>query len=413
MFKTALVVDDSRTAQVTLGRMLKARGLLVDMVDSGSEALDYLRLNPRPVAIFLDHMMPGMDGFETLGVIKANQATAAIPVVMYTTKGDDAYFGQARVLGATAVLQKPPQVENVARILAALNLTGTVTVPRTSPNVAPTPLAAHADATPASVVPASGGYDTSGSPPPISASAETPDAAPSDAESRSWVAPLVMLLILVSAAAAWWLFTGYQDAVSARDAALAERDRLRGDLAMAVKKLNAKPLPAPTPPVNQALLDTMAWAINQNGRYDFDEIPLDDKRLELLRGLVKRLSAARFRGTIRLDTHLGEFCLVRDDQGRYHLPPLGTPVSGCEVVSYPPGEAGRLAQRKSEAFSRYIAERTESDAPIDIVVVSHGASEPLRNPHDAANITTANEWNALARLNQRVEISILPKAPER
>lgn len=412
MFKTALVVDDSRTAQVTLGRLLKAQGLLVDMAESGPEALDYLRLNPPPVAIFLDHMMPGMDGFETLGMIKANQATAAIPVVMYTSQEDDAYFGQARALGAAAVLPKPPQSENVDRVLAALNLSGSVAVPPASLDVAPAPPAALADTTLTPAVPAGGGYDTSVSPPPVPASAQKPDAARSDAGSRAWVAPLVMSIMLLSAAAAWWLLTGYQDAMSARDAALAERDRLHGDLARAMEKLKAKLAPAPTP-VNQALLDTLAWAINQNGRYDFDEIPLDDKRLELLRGLVKRLAAAGFRGTVRVDTHLGEFCLVRDGQGQYHLPPVGTPVSGCEVVSYPPGEAGRLAQRKSEAFSRYLDERTESGAPIDIVVVSHGSSQPLQNPHDAANITTASEWNALARLNQRVEISIVSKAPER
>src|ERR1051325_2582850 len=84
--RTALVVDDSRVALMSLARLLKAEGMMVDMVESGPEALAYLRLNPPPAAIFLDHMMPGMDGFETLRAIKVNPTTASIPVVMYTSK---------------------------------------------------------------------------------------------------------------------------------------------------------------------------------------------------------------------------------------------------------------------------------------------------------------------------------------
>src|SRR5438046_1285114 len=105
--RTALVVDDSRVALLSLARLLKAQGLMVDTVESGPEALDYLRSNPPPVAIFLDHMMPGMDGFETLSALKHTPATAAVPVVMYTSKEGEAYLDEARARGAADVLQKP------------------------------------------------------------------------------------------------------------------------------------------------------------------------------------------------------------------------------------------------------------------------------------------------------------------
>jgi len=77
MPRSALIVDDSRTAQVALSRLLKEQGIAADTVESGPEALNYLRSNG-PGVIFLDHMMPGMDGFETLAALKSNTRTASI-----------------------------------------------------------------------------------------------------------------------------------------------------------------------------------------------------------------------------------------------------------------------------------------------------------------------------------------------
>ena len=76
MPRSALIVDDSRTALVTLSRLLSARGVRADTAESGPEALDYLRHNAHPGLIFLDHMMPGMDGFETLAALKRDARTA-------------------------------------------------------------------------------------------------------------------------------------------------------------------------------------------------------------------------------------------------------------------------------------------------------------------------------------------------
>ena len=59
--KRALVVDDSRSARVVLTRMLERYGILVDSADSAEAALDYLK-EGRPDVIFMDHLMPGMDG---------------------------------------------------------------------------------------------------------------------------------------------------------------------------------------------------------------------------------------------------------------------------------------------------------------------------------------------------------------
>ncbi|UCE77836.1 MAG: response regulator, partial [Gammaproteobacteria bacterium] len=59
--KRALVVDDSKSARLVLRRMLEKHGIAVETVESARAALDFLG-NQRPDVIFMDHMMPGMDG---------------------------------------------------------------------------------------------------------------------------------------------------------------------------------------------------------------------------------------------------------------------------------------------------------------------------------------------------------------
>lgn len=103
--KRALIVDDSTTAQYRLKQMLRAYTLDIDTVDSGEAALRYLATNV-PDVIFMDHLMPGMDGFRALQIIKSHPETAMVPVIMYTSKSGDVYTGQARALGALDVVSK-------------------------------------------------------------------------------------------------------------------------------------------------------------------------------------------------------------------------------------------------------------------------------------------------------------------
>src|SRR5258705_13933460 len=103
--KSALIVDDSTTAQYRLKKMLRPFNLHIDVVDSGEAALRYLATN-EPNVIFMDHLMPGMDGFRALQIIKSHPETAMIPVIMYTSKSGDVYTGQARALGALDVVTK-------------------------------------------------------------------------------------------------------------------------------------------------------------------------------------------------------------------------------------------------------------------------------------------------------------------
>lgn len=101
----ALVVDDSRTAQHRLKRMLKRYDITVETAISAEEALGYLT-HTMPAVIFMDHHMKGMDGLEALKIIKANPTTAMIPVIMYTSQSGDVYVGRAHALGALDILSK-------------------------------------------------------------------------------------------------------------------------------------------------------------------------------------------------------------------------------------------------------------------------------------------------------------------
>ncbi|MCG8314873.1 MAG: response regulator, partial [Pseudomonadales bacterium] len=112
----ALVVDDSRMARYVLSKMLKEQGINVDTVESGEEALGYL-CGKAPDMIFMDHTMPGMDGFQALRAIKNDPRTSPIPIMMYTSKEGEVYMNQARQLGAVDVLPKQLKPDQLIAVL--------------------------------------------------------------------------------------------------------------------------------------------------------------------------------------------------------------------------------------------------------------------------------------------------------
>src|SRR5580693_5259351 len=113
--RRALVVDDSRSARAFLTRELERHEL----------AVDYLATR-RPDVIFMDHLMPGMDGFQAVQAIKNNPRTATIPIMMYTSQEGELYLSQARALGAIGVLPKQIKHADVSKALDQLHLLGEV-----------------------------------------------------------------------------------------------------------------------------------------------------------------------------------------------------------------------------------------------------------------------------------------------
>src|SRR6188768_425247 len=119
--KRALIVDDSKSARAFLSRILEKHDLNVDTAESAENAIEYLTQH-RPDVIFMDHLMPGMDGFQAVQAIKNNPLTATIPILMYTSQEGELYLGQARALGAVGVLPKSVAPVDVRAVLRQLLL---------------------------------------------------------------------------------------------------------------------------------------------------------------------------------------------------------------------------------------------------------------------------------------------------
>lgn len=115
--KTTLVVDDSKSARIMLSRMLKKIGLDVSMVESGEEAIRFMESNPAPDVIFMDHMMPGMDGVQATQAISGSYTS---PIFMYTSKEGPEYESEAKAAGATGILGKPAEMDRLNEIVAQL-----------------------------------------------------------------------------------------------------------------------------------------------------------------------------------------------------------------------------------------------------------------------------------------------------
>src|SRR4051812_47152863 len=119
--KRALIVDDSKSARLFLARILEKYEIDVDNAENAEAAIEYLGSH-RPDVIFMDHMMPGMDGFQAVQAIKNNPRTATIPILMYTSQEGELYLGQARALGAVGVLPKQIKPADVSKVLYQLHL---------------------------------------------------------------------------------------------------------------------------------------------------------------------------------------------------------------------------------------------------------------------------------------------------
>ena len=118
--KSALLVDDSKVARFALSKLLEKLNLKVHMASSGEEALTFLSNNTNPDVIFMDHLMPGMNGVDATKEIKMNASTSEIPVIMCTSKKSDEFTEDAITYGIYGVLTKPAEPESVIELINKL-----------------------------------------------------------------------------------------------------------------------------------------------------------------------------------------------------------------------------------------------------------------------------------------------------
>lgn len=101
-----LVVDDHKTVHKLVEALLKLKGYQVLYAEDGSQGIEAAR-REKPDLIFLDVMLPGMDGFKVCQYLKEDAVTRQIPVVFLTAKGEDADVERGRQAGGDDFIKKP------------------------------------------------------------------------------------------------------------------------------------------------------------------------------------------------------------------------------------------------------------------------------------------------------------------
>jgi twitching motility two-component system response regulator PilG len=101
-----LVVDDSATIRRSAETMLSKEGCEVITAENGFEALSKITRH-HPDLIFVDIMMPRLDGYQTCAIIKNNAEFRDTPVVMLTSKDGLFDMARGRVVGSDQYLTKP------------------------------------------------------------------------------------------------------------------------------------------------------------------------------------------------------------------------------------------------------------------------------------------------------------------
>lgn len=101
-----LVIDDSKTIRRTAETLLAKEGCTVFTATDGFDALSKIA-DHHPDVIFVDIMMPRLDGYQTCSLIKHNNSFKDIPVIMLSSK--DGLFDRARgrIVGSEQYLTKP------------------------------------------------------------------------------------------------------------------------------------------------------------------------------------------------------------------------------------------------------------------------------------------------------------------
>jgi len=101
-----MVIDDSKTIRRTAETLLKKAGCDVVTATDGFEALSKIT-DQNPDVIFIDIMMPRLDGYQTCALIKNNHIYKNTPVILLTSK--DGLFDRARgrIVGSDQYLTKP------------------------------------------------------------------------------------------------------------------------------------------------------------------------------------------------------------------------------------------------------------------------------------------------------------------
>lgn len=433
MVKRALVVDDSKSARAFLTKLLEEQSMEVDGAENAEQGIEYLNQH-RPDVIFMDHLMPGMDGFQAVQAIKANPRTANIPILMYTSQEGELYLGQARALGAVGVLPKSVAAADVRTVLQQLML-----IESDASTVAAQPEVLNAAVAAAAAAPEEATYPQverrRGLPVDTLLRAELgalkehftaqldlaaqrlhgemraalreaqqmqPEPPPVQPRQSNapWILTLAAGLAAVVLGTLWWQVDRQQQLLRAELA----------DARSVIAEMAAR-LTVPADAASEGDADAIAAIPAVVVQVPFGEAPLAGSRVDKVREFVTARIAERARGTVEVRRYAGRFCVAAGNEG-YRPADAATPYSKCDLVADATDPVLGAATPQSVAFANLLVElRKEAGDDIHIEV-QEGRPEVVSLPYPESSTpghtVTAGEWNSAAAANNRVEIRWQP-----
>jgi CheY-like chemotaxis protein len=459
MSARALVVDDSRSARAFLTRELERHELSVDGVESAEQAIDYLT-RQRPDVIFMDHLMPGMDGFQAVQAIKNNPRTATIPIMMYTSQEGELYLSQARALGALGVLPKQIKHADVAKALEQLHLIGPIgtaagaaAAPGSGPPPASAPTIAFSNDSLHDIARERRGPrrpDLPALPPNLRAILEAmfahhnnemrrftvdhmesqadriigdmrlllqdqpPSAAqfPRRAPPVRWGLWLGVASVLVASlfALQWFRERTASELLAAQLAQSQQQLQTAQQNLSSLQAADAAAAASAGAPLGETAGPGGADQTASVEPVPFGEMPLSGARLDQVASLLSRLNAEGFEGTLQVRSFPGRFCMVNGASGQPVLAPESTPYARCEHIGNPLEDNGSAAQRESVAFANMIATAQRNSAGRIDVQIGAGGADEIQTPYPPISESLlAGEWNRVASANNRIELHWLAR----
>ena len=118
----ALVIDDSRTIRVILGKWLKESGIDVLEAGNGKQALEQMKLHPTIELILVDWNMPEMNGLDFIKAVRAQKVYDRVRILMVTSETESEQVTKALKAGANEYLMKPFSREILIAKLDLLNI---------------------------------------------------------------------------------------------------------------------------------------------------------------------------------------------------------------------------------------------------------------------------------------------------
>ena len=112
-----LVVDDDVRNIFALSSVLERRGMVVLTAGTGREAISTLESTPGIAIVLMDIMMPEMDGYETMQVMRQNPEFRRLPIVALTAKAMKGDREKCLEAGASEYLAKPVNTEQLLSTL--------------------------------------------------------------------------------------------------------------------------------------------------------------------------------------------------------------------------------------------------------------------------------------------------------